>query len=61
MEDTTGIIEKIKGMLPFLNEAQRRLYLASEGPIRMYPKTRWCNSAGREVDASEGLLGKYWP
>ena len=30
MEDTTGIIEKIKGMLPFLNEAQRRLYLASE-------------------------------
>ena len=30
MQDRTGIIEKIKVMLPFLNEAQRRLYLASE-------------------------------
>jgi transposase len=30
MQDTTKIIDKIKMMLPFLNEAQKRVYLATE-------------------------------
>lgn len=30
MQDTTKVIDKIKTMLPFLNEAQRRVYLATE-------------------------------
>lgn len=30
MQDTTKVIEKIKMMLPHLNEAQKKVYVASE-------------------------------